>query len=135
MESRPNPPDASRVAISSDQELAVEQAAAEPPPQPGPRARALQKVFDNALSASLKACSYENFAACFPTPARYVPERLEGLWQNMMARIREFAQREFEAILSERAVVPALNGLDRLIAEARARRDSTLSAGGEVPVA
>ena len=69
----------------------------EPQPQPepvalGPRARALQKVFDSALLASLKACSYDNFAACFPTPARYVPDRLDALWRNMTARIKEFAE-------------------------------------------
>ncbi len=41
----------------------------------------------------------------------------------MNARTEEFASREFEAIVRERDVVRNLNELDRLVAEARRRKE------------
>lgn len=56
---------------------------------PGPRASALEKIFNDALSHTLKACSYTNFAACFPTPARYVPESLTALHKEFVMKLEE----------------------------------------------
>ena len=66
-----------------------------PPPRPpvslvpGPRAEALQKIFDGALKTTLKTVSYDNFAACFPTPARRVPDALGGLHRDFVNRLSE----------------------------------------------
>ncbi|KAI9706152.1 MAG: hypothetical protein M1820_004913 [Bogoriella megaspora] len=100
---------------------------------PGPRATALQKIFSDALTHTLSACSYANFAACFPTPARYAAESLEGLWRDFTERLRGVCEDEFDAILKQRNVVPALNELDRLVGEAKRRKERT--GDGEVPVA
>lgn len=100
-----------------------------PPPAPpiaetpGPRASKLQTLFSNALTHTLKTCSYANFSACFPTPAKHVPESLQALWKQMNTRTEDFASREFEAIVRERDVVRNLNELDRLVAEARRRKE------------
>lgn len=107
-----------------------------PPPAPpiaetpGPRATKLQTLFANALTHTLKTCSYANFSACFPTPAKHVPESLQALWKQMNTRIEEFARREFEAIVRERDVIRNLNELDRLVGEAKRRRER--GGGGDV---
>ena len=49
----------------------------------GIRAAALHNIFTTALDRSIKTCSYENFAACFPTPARRAPEVLKNAWEQM----------------------------------------------------
>ncbi|KAI9817837.1 MAG: hypothetical protein M1827_000956 [Pycnora praestabilis] len=128
-----------------------------PPPiaeTPGPRATRLSELFSSALAHTLKTCSYNNFAACFPTPAKYVPGSLQAVWKQLNAKIEELAkargalgviplsrktdeeiigvQNEFEDILHERSVVSNLNELDRLIAEARKRKDHAID--GEVPI-
>lgn len=69
-----------------------------PPPAPplarapGPRATALQKVFNDALSHTLRACSYNNFAECFPTPAKYVPQALDGLHRDFVGKLEEMCK-------------------------------------------
>ena len=63
---------------------------APPPPlanSPGPRAAALQKVFNEALQHTLDTCSYTNFAGCFPTTARYAGASLEALWTDFKERL------------------------------------------------
>ncbi|KAI9707374.1 MAG: hypothetical protein M1836_000334 [Candelina mexicana] len=106
-----------------------------PPPiaeTPGPRASKLQDVFSHALAHTLKVCSYDNFAACFPTPAKYVSGSLMALWRQMVGKLEEAAKNEFNDIMKERDVVPNLNELDRLITEARKRKSR--AAEGEVPI-
>ncbi|KAJ5100237.1 hypothetical protein N7456_006289 [Penicillium angulare] len=90
---------------------------------PGPRASRLIQVFDQALARTLRANSYSNFASCFPTPARHVPASLESVWRQLNAKLEESARAEFEEIIAEREAVQHLNELDRLVAEARARRE------------
>ncbi|KZF25057.1 Nnf1-domain-containing protein [Xylona heveae TC161] len=110
-----------------------------PPPAPpvaeapGPRAMALHNIFNGALSHTLKMCSFDNFSACFPTPAKHVPNELRGMWRMMSQRFEELARSEFEAIQLERNVVPSLNELDRLVADAQ-KRKARAPAGAEVPV-
>lgn len=98
------------------------------PAVPGPRAAALQKVFTGALSSSLKANSYANFSSCFPTPARYCPTALEGVWKQLNTRLEEECTRDFEKILEERAVVDGLNQWDALMDEARRRKHRAIDA-------
>lgn len=108
-----------------------------PPPQapvsaaPGPRAGAVQKVFAGALSSSLKANSYVNFSACFPTPAKYCPTALEGVWKQLNMRLEEECTRDFEKILEERSVIEGLNQWDALIEDARRRKNRAVE--GESP--
>lgn len=107
-----------------------------PPPAPvasapGPRAAALHKVFAGALSSSIKANSYANFSSCFPTPAKYCPTALEGVWKQLNARLEEECTRDFEKIMEERQVVEGLNQWDAMIEDARRRRDRAVE--GEMP--
>lgn len=102
---------------------------APPPPAPesevpGLRASRLIQVFDQALARTLRANSYANFASCFPTPARHVPASLENVWRQLNAKLEESAKAEFEEIVEERQAVQHLNELDRLVGDARARREA-----------
>jgi kinetochore protein NNF1 len=105
------------------------EASPSPPPtapvltEPGPRATALRKVFNNALTATLKANSYPNFSACFPTPAQYCPQALEGVWKQLNAKLEENCVKEFEGTIEERGVVRGLNEWDSAIERARVRKD------------
>ena len=98
-----------------------------PPPSlpisshPGPRASALQKIFSSALTTTVKTNSYANFSSCFPTPARYCPTALEGVWKQINLRFVQNCQNEFGAILRERNVVEGLNTWDGVVDEARRR--------------
>lgn len=104
-------------------------APASPPPPaptsqvPGPRASRLNQVFGQALARTLRANSYANFAGCFPTPARHVPASLENVWRQLNAKLEESANAEFEEIVAEREAVEHLNELDRLVGEARTRKE------------
>ncbi|CAI7620174.1 unnamed protein product [Penicillium manginii] len=93
------------------------------PPPLGPRASRLHQVFNQALARTLKANSFTNFASCFPTPARHVPASLESVWRQLNAKLEESAKAEFEEIVEEREAVAHLNELDRLVSEARERKD------------
>ncbi|OJJ95540.1 hypothetical protein ASPACDRAFT_36439 [Aspergillus aculeatus ATCC 16872] len=99
-----------------------------PPPAPvaltpGPRVAKLQEIFDKALARTLRANSYANFSSCFPTPAKHVPASLESVWRQLNAKLEESAKAEFEDILTERDAVRQLNELDRLVGEAKYRKD------------
>ncbi|KAL3459849.1 Nnf1-domain-containing protein [Aspergillus heterothallicus] len=101
-----------------------------PPPQPpipqtpGPRVTRLQDIYAQALARTLRANSYANFAACFPTPAKHVPASLESVWRQLNAKLEESAKAEFEDILIEKDAIRQLNELDRLVGEARARKEA-----------
>lgn len=107
-----------------------------PPPAPvpltpGPRASRLQQVFDQALARTLRANSYSSFSSCFPTPAKHVPASLESVWRQLNAKLEESARAEFEDIVAERDAVRQLNELDRLVGEARFRKDNDGDGHGE----
>ncbi|KAL4938592.1 hypothetical protein BDV06DRAFT_215002 [Aspergillus oleicola] len=108
-----------------------------PPPQPpiaqtpGPRVTRLQEIYSQALARTLRANSYANFSACFPTPAKYVPASLESVWRQLNAKLEESAKAEFEDILVERGAIAQLNELDRLVGEARVRRERVEEKKGE----
>jgi hypothetical protein len=98
---------------------------APPPPvaaAPGPRATALQKLYGDAIAHVLKTCSYSNFASCFPTPAKQVPDSLRHLHEQFTDRLGASMRTNFEQILTERNVVPSLNELDGLIEDAKKRK-------------
>lgn len=98
---------------------------APPPPvatAPGPRATALQKLYADAIAHVLKTCSYSNFASCFPTPAKEVPDSMRHLHEQFTTRLGDVMKMNFEQILTERNVVPSLNELDALIEDAKKRK-------------
>lgn len=98
-----------------------------PPPSlpiastPGPRFLALQKIFTQALTSTLKTNSYANFSQCFPTPAQHCPSALEGVWKQLNAKLEEGCIKQFEAIVLERKVIEGLNGWDAAVEEAKTR--------------
>jgi kinetochore protein NNF1 len=110
-----------------------------PPPvalTPGIRASRLQQVYTQALAKTIQANSYANFAACFPTPARHVPASLESVWRQLNAKLEESAKAEFDDIVRERDAIRGLNELDRLIGEAKVRKENASTSGEPVnPVA
>jgi kinetochore protein NNF1 len=91
---------------------------------PGPRATALADLYSKALSATLRSCSYENFAECFPTPAARTPRVLRAVWEQINGKIAAKGNAEFENILAERNVVPGLNALETMIADAKGRKEA-----------
>jgi len=110
-----------------------------PPPEiptpltPGPRAVALQNVYNSALNSTLSAITPSSFNSCFPTLAKTAPAALESLHSGLVDKLQTFARDEFERILEERKVVERLNKLEELIAEGRRRRARRVE--GEMVVA
>lgn len=97
-----------------------------PPPTaltPGPLATRLTDLYHSALKKTLSTCSYANFAACFPTPAKHRPEILRGLWMQVVGKIEAKSREEFEGILGERSVVEGLNSLEGVVQGGRGRRE------------
>ncbi|KAL8705789.1 MAG: hypothetical protein Q9201_001135 [Fulgogasparrea decipioides] len=105
-----------------------------PPPQPpiaqtpGPRAAQFQKLFADALHHTIRTCSYSKFSSCFPTPSKYAPRTLTSIWQQITSKVEASAKKEFEEILIEREVVAGLNELERLVGEAKNRKESGVEA-------
>lgn len=99
-----------------------------PPPDlptpltPGPRAVALQTIYNSALNSTLSAITPASFNSCFPTLARSAPGALQSLHSGLIAKLQTFARDEFERILEERKVVERLNKLEDLVAEGKRRR-------------
>ncbi|KAF7845789.1 hypothetical protein BT93_L0664 [Corymbia citriodora subsp. variegata] len=89
----------------------------------------LQKVFASALRATLAANSHKNFAICFPTPAAYCPQALEGVWQQLNSRLEEECLRDFEKICEERHVASGLHSLETIVEQARARKEVAEESG------
>lgn len=101
------------------------------PITPGPRATAFKNLYHSALQSTLKAISYDSFAACFPLLSAQAPQALRAMWQAMRDGLERFASSEFEIILQERQVFVRLNALESLISDAIRRRDSS-HANGEI---
>nr|POF15499.1 polyamine-modulated factor 1 [Quercus suber] len=117
---------------SHDQETPPSPAPSPPiPSAPGPRAVALQNLYTSAISHILKTCSYANFSACFPTPAQAVPTSMQLLHEQFTAKLSENFHREFANILEDRNVIPSLNELDRLVEDARRRKEKSISEGSQ----
>ncbi|CAK4031594.1 Hypothetical predicted protein [Lecanosticta acicola] len=111
---------------------------AQPPPTPaapGPRASALQKLYNDAINHVVKTISYSNFSACFPTPSQAVPASVKLLHEQFTEKLGESMRKEFDSILAERNVIPSLNELDRLIEDAKRRKARAAEDNnGHVPV-
>ncbi|KAF2672941.1 hypothetical protein BT63DRAFT_450970 [Microthyrium microscopicum] len=111
---------------------ALRQQSTSPPPEPPPassnirgrRAEAFEKLLDNALEATFAKVSYDNFSACFPTWAAYKARTLADFHGKFVGRLRTTCNENFESIIEDRKVVPTLNSLDNLIADAIARKEA-----------
>ncbi|KAK5089150.1 hypothetical protein LTR05_003374 [Lithohypha guttulata] len=82
----------------------------------------LQRLYKDALRATLATNSYANFSSCFPTPARYCPKALEGVWDQLNRRLSEECLKDFEKICQERDIENGLATWERLVEDARARK-------------
>lgn len=97
-----------------------------PPPTtaipPSHRFVALRKVYTEAIRATLRTNTYENFSTCFPTPATYCPRALEGVWKQLNSRLEEECLKDFGRICSERDVENGLATWEKLIEDAKSRK-------------
>ncbi|ODA80092.1 hypothetical protein RJ55_03050 [Drechmeria coniospora] len=101
----------------------------------GPRAARLQDIYAQALRHTLsKLAAWDNFAGCYPTVAARAETVLRQVQGQMVNRMREKCEKEFENILVARNVVVKLNELESLIDDASARRkDASSSAVEPIP--
>ncbi|KAF4511384.1 hypothetical protein G6O67_003188 [Ophiocordyceps sinensis] len=97
-----------------------------PPPRPGPRAARLRETYAHALRRTLaKLAAWEHFAGCYPTVADRAEGVLRQVQAQMVDKMGDKCEKEFDNILAARAVVPRLNELEALVADAAERRDSS----------
>ncbi|PTB66377.1 Nnf1-domain-containing protein, partial [Trichoderma citrinoviride] len=89
---------------------------------PGPRAARLQELYAQSLRRTLGKLKWENFAACYPTVASRAEPVLRQVQVQMVEKLGDKCEKEFESILAARQVVPKLNDLEALISEATHRR-------------
>ncbi|SPO02873.1 uncharacterized protein DNG_05551 [Cephalotrichum gorgonifer] len=92
---------------------------------PGPRAAKLQELFETSLRHMLGKISWENLEGCYPTIATGAPAMLKGVRKTMVERLEGMCLKEFEKIMEKREVVPKLNELEDLVAEAIRRREAS----------
>lgn len=100
------------------------------PLTPGPRASKFFTLFSSALTKSLSTVSLSKFSACFPTAAARAPQILASVHAQIVQSVETRATAEFEEICNEREVVAGLNELERLVAEARGRKERGEAEGG-----
>ncbi|KAL7921990.1 Nnf1 domain-containing protein [Trichoderma austrokoningii] len=105
--------------------------AQQPPPPtaapiiPGPRATRFQELYAQSLKRTLAKLKWDNVAACYPTVASRAEPVLKQVQAQMAEKLAEKCEREFESILAARQVVPKLNDLESLVADATHRRISS----------
>ncbi|EHK41367.1 hypothetical protein TRIATDRAFT_31296 [Trichoderma atroviride IMI 206040] len=95
------------------------------PAVPGPRATRFQELYAQSLKRTLAKLKWDNFAACYPTVASKAEPVLKQVQTQMAEKLAEKCEREFESILIARQVVPKLNDLESLVADATHRRISS----------
>ncbi|KAG5947230.1 hypothetical protein E4U59_001743 [Claviceps monticola] len=105
-------------------------------PPPGPRAQRLHQIHAASLTRTLDKLAYENLAPCFPTIARRAEPILRQVQSQMVQKLREKSEAEFEAILRARGVVGKLNELEGVVAaaaeeQARVRAEEERRGEGE----
>ncbi|KAI8721134.1 hypothetical protein NCS52_00560200 [Fusarium sp. LHS14.1] len=89
---------------------------------PGPRAARLQELYSRSLRKTLGKIGWENVAGCYPTVAKRAEGVLRQVQGQMVEKLGEKCEKEFESILVTRQVVPKLNDLESLISDASRRR-------------
>ncbi|RBR25833.1 uncharacterized protein FIESC28_01326 [Fusarium coffeatum] len=125
--------EAAQEAPQQQQEGTEQQTEQEPPaspplPQrhtavsPGPRAARLQELYARSLKKTLGKIGWENVAGCYPTVAKRAEGVLKQVQGQMVDKLGEKCEKEFENIMVSRQVVPKLNDLESLISDASHRR-------------
>ncbi|KAI5465534.1 Nnf1-domain-containing protein [Mariannaea sp. PMI_226] len=99
------------------------------PVAPGPRAARLQELYAQRLQRTLAKLGWDNFAGCYPTVARKAEGVLRQVQAQMVDKLGEKCEKEFENILYARQVVPKLNDLEGLIGAAASRRKEASQSG------
>lgn len=93
------------------------------PVAPGPRAARLQEAYAKVLKRTLAQLRWDNFAGCYPTVARRSEGVLRQVQTQMVDKLGDKCEREFDNIMASRQVVPKLNELEGLIGDASRRRN------------
>ncbi|KAJ4020051.1 hypothetical protein NW752_005154 [Fusarium irregulare] len=112
----------------TEQQTEQEPPASPPLPQrhtavsPGPRAARLQELYARSLKKTLGKIGWENVAGCYPTVAKRAEGVLKQVQGQMVDKLGEKCEKEFENIMVSRQVVPKLNDLESLISDASHRR-------------
>ncbi|KAM6488666.1 Nnf1-domain-containing protein [Trichoderma sp. SZMC 28011] len=111
-------------APNNEAQAETQQQQSQQPVVPGPRASRLQELYAQSLKRTLGKLKWDNFAACYPTVASRAEPVLKQVQAQMVEKLGEKCEKEFESILVTRQVVPKLNDLETLISEATHRRIS-----------
>ncbi|KAI1293242.1 hypothetical protein EDD11_008452 [Mortierella claussenii] len=107
-----------------DMDLLIQQDPQEPdePDEPeGPRMTRLRGILEKSLQETLKACNYNAISESFPALAAHNPLELRVAHEKVCKFLSVEVNNEFEQIIEERNVIFKLNGLDRLIADAKSK--------------
>ncbi|KAM0562124.1 hypothetical protein ACHAPJ_002568 [Fusarium lateritium] len=124
---------------SNTQDQDQEPPASPPLPQrhtavtPGPRAARLQELYARSLKKTLGKVSWDNVAGCYPTVAKRAEGVLRQVQGQMVDKLGEKCEKEFENIMVSRQVVPKLNDLESLISDASRRRAESSTAEQPTP--
>ncbi|KAF4465995.1 Kinetochore-associated NNF1 [Fusarium albosuccineum] len=125
---QPDNPPADEAQDNDANENDQEAPASPPLPQrhtavsPGPRAARLQELYARSLKKTLGKIGWDNVAGCYPTIAKRSEGLLKQVQQQMVQKMGEKCEKEFENLMVSRQVVPKLNDLESLISDASRRR-------------
>ncbi|KAF9914330.1 hypothetical protein BX616_008523, partial [Lobosporangium transversale] len=87
----------------------------------GLRMTRLREVLEKSLQETLKACNLNAICECFPLAAEKNQDALRDAHEKICQFLSIEVNNEFEQIIEERNVAFKLNGLDRLIADAKSK--------------
>ncbi|KAF9346905.1 hypothetical protein BGX34_003546 [Mortierella sp. NVP85] len=93
----------------------------EAPEPEGPRMTRLRGILNKSLQETIKVSNYNAICECFPVLAAANPEELRLVHEQVCHFLNHEVNVEFEKIIQERNIIFKLNGLDRLIADAKSK--------------